>query len=556
MSLKGHTEKKIDAHAQQILQRRKDAGVNNIEVYADQYSHIGYRILLFFSLFLVAYAYGLDGMVRYNFQAYATNSYGSHSLLSTVNCIKAVIAAAGQLCFARAADIFGRISIIIVSILFYVVGTIIDSQATTVSKYAAGACIYQLGYTGIILILEIIAMDFSNLNWRLLASFVPAIPFIINTWISGDVVSAVGANWKWGIGMWAFIFPLSALPLLGCMFHMRYLARRRASDRLVTEVSLYKHMSWSTYLTEVFFWRLDAVGLIMVCVVFGCILIPFTLAGSLKDKWQTAEIIVPEVIGWCVALPLFLLWEMKFAKHPLVPWNVIKDRGIWSALIIAIHINFIWYMQGSFMYTVLIIAVNESVKSATRITSLYSFVSVLTGLGLGFVIAYIRKTKKFIMFGIGCWVVSFGLLIHYRGDSSSHSGIIGAQCLLGFGAGFFTYTTQTSIQASAKTHQDMAVITALYLSFYNIGSALGSSVSGAIWTNILPRELRKRITDPTTYALAYGSPFTFIITYVWGTPEREAVVKSYQYVQKLAFVCRGNLLLCYTYCFRSLLERP
>ena len=187
---------------------------------------------------------------------------------------------------------------------------------------------------------------------------------------------------------------------------------------------------------------------------------------------------------------------------------------------------------------------NESVKSATRITSLYSFVSVLTGLGLGFVIAYIRKTKKFIMFGIGCWVVSFGLLIHYRGDSSSHSGIIGAQCLLGFGAGFFTYTTQTSIQASAKTHQDMAVITALYLSFYNIGSALGSSVSGAIWTNILPRELRKRITDPTTYALAYGSPFTFIITYVWGTPEREAVVKSYQYVQKL--LCVVGICFCAT----------
>ena len=36
---------------------------------------------------------------------------------------------------------------------------------------------------------------------------------------------------------------------------------------------------------------------------------------------------------------------------------------------------------------------------------------------------------------------------------------------------------------------DLAVITALYLASYNIGSALGGSVSGAIWTNVLPGAL-------------------------------------------------------------------
>ena len=145
-------------------------------------------------------------------------------------------------------------------------------------------------------------------------------------------------------------------------------------------------MPWSEYLVEIFFWKLDFLGLLLLCVSFGLVLIPFTLAGGLQTKWKSASIIVPEVLGWCLALPLFLLWEGKYARNPLTPWDLIKDRGIFSALIIAFLINFIWYMQGDYMYTVLIVAVHESIKSATRIVSLYSFVSVITGTLLGFVI--------------------------------------------------------------------------------------------------------------------------------------------------------------------------
>ncbi|SCU86868.1 LADA_0E00738g1_1 [Lachancea dasiensis] len=542
-----HSEKRVaDNSVENILQQRKDAGVRNIEVYAEQYSHIGYRVTLFFSIFLVAYAYGLDGMLRYTFQSYATSSYAEHSLLSTVNCIKAVVAAAGQFWFARASDIFGRIEILAISVVFYIVGTIIESQAYDVSKFAAGAIFYQLGYTGIVLILEVVASDFSNLNWRLVATFVPALPFIINTWISGNILEDLddGLRWSWGIGMWAFILPLTAIPLFCCLFHMRYLAKKNAPEKLQTEVGLYKDLKWTDYIIEIFFWRLDILGLILLCAVFGCILIPFTLAQGLKDQWKTAHIIVPEVIGWVVAIPAFLVWELKFAKHPLAPWYLVKDRGVYSALFVAFHVNFVWYMQGDYMYAVLLVAVNESVKSATRITSLYSFVSVITGFLLGFVVVFVRRTKKFILFGIGCWFVAFGLLVHYRGDSTSHSGIIGSLCLLGFGAGFFTYTTQVSIQASAKTHQDLAVITASYLATYNIGSAVGAAVSGAIWTNILPRELRKRISDSEIVAAAYSSPYTFIYEYTWGTTERIAVVRSYQVVQKI--LCIVGLCFCVT----------
>lgn len=57
--------------------------------------------------------------------------------------------AAAQQVYARLSDIFGRLELLIVSILFYVVSTIIESQAYYIQRYAGGAVLYQIGYTGV-----------------------------------------------------------------------------------------------------------------------------------------------------------------------------------------------------------------------------------------------------------------------------------------------------------------------------------------------------------------------------------------------------------------------
>lgn len=515
--------------------------IRKIEIIAKQYKHPLLRVLLIFNIFLVSYAYGLDAQTRYVYTAQAASSYNTHSLYATVNVIKAVIAAAAQFAFARLSDVFGRLELFIVSILFYVVGTIIQSQSYDIQRFAGGSVLYQIGYTGVILLMQLILADQSNLNWRLLCSFVPALPFIINTWISGNVTGAVGSNWSWGIGMWAFIFPLACIPLLVCLIHMRFMAGRTEEWAELQQQRKEQVQSKSFVEAAVdLFWKIDVIGLLMVIIVFGLILVPFTIAGGVHDQWKKGKIIAPLVIGF-VAIPFFILWEAKFAKYPLIPGHLLKERGVWSAVVIGICIDLVWYMPNDYMYTVLIVAVNESVKSATRITSLYSFVSVITGTIFGLAVVKLRNLKKYIIFGACLWFVANGLLVYFRGDTNSHSGIIGALCLFGFGAGLFTYPVQASIQ-SCTSHKNMASVTALYLSSYNIGAAMGASISGAVWTQLLYKNLVKHIGDATLATTAYGSPFTFILSYPWGTPEREATVIAYRYVQKI--LCIIGLCCC------------
>lgn len=190
-----------------------------------------------------------------------------------------------------------------------------------------------------------------------------------------------------------------------------------------------------------------------------------------------------------------------------------------------------WYMQGDYLYPVVIVAFNQTILSATRITAMYSFCSVLTGTALGLVVLRVRRLKPFIVFGCCLFIVAFGLLIRYRGGGGGYSGIVGAQCVLGIAGGMFSYPTQASVQARTK-HAHVAVVTGLYLAAYYIGSALGSTVSGAIWTQTMPGKLAHHLTNSTLAASVYADPYTFANTYLPGTPEREGVTLAYMEVQK------------------------
>jgi SIT family siderophore-iron:H+ symporter-like MFS transporter len=237
--------------------------------------------------------------------------------------------------------------------------------------------------------------------------------------------------------MWAIIYPVCCLPLIITL----YLAQRRAARAGVLNgyTTPFAHYG-AVGLAKELFWQLDVIGIILMIAVFALILVPLTLAGGIASNaatWKQAHIIAPLVIGFC-CLPVFIIWEMK-ARYPLVPFKLLKNRGVWAGFGIASLLNFAWYMQGSYLYPVLIVAFDESVKSATRITSLYSFASVITGTLLGLVVYKVRQLKPFIMFGCALFMVAFGLLIKYRGglSSSAYSGIIGAEIVLGIAGGMF-----------------------------------------------------------------------------------------------------------------------
>jgi SIT family siderophore-iron:H+ symporter-like MFS transporter len=83
------------------------------------------------------------------------------------------------------------------------------------------------------------------------------------------------------------------------------------------------------------------------------------------------------------------------------------------------------------------------------------------------------------------------------------------------------------------TRADLAVVTGLYLASYYIGSALGSTISGAIWTQLMPGQLETQIGNNTLAALVYADPYTYAALYPVGTPVRTGMIAAYAHVQKI-----------------------
>jgi SIT family siderophore-iron:H+ symporter-like MFS transporter len=96
-------------------------------------------------------------------------------------------------------------------------------------------------------------------------------------------------------------------------------------------------------------------------------------------------------------------------------------------------------------------------------------------------------------------------------------------------------------------------MTALYLSAYRVGSALGNTISGAIWTQVLPNQLAQRFDNQTFAAEIYGDPFTFIAVYPVGTVERSLVQEAYAYAQRI--LCITGICLCVPILICSIIVR-
>lgn len=518
--------------AAEVVKSIKSPGVARVEALSAAITRSD-RIFIFLGVFLIAYAYGLDGTLRYTYQPYALASFNSHSLLSTINIIRSVIAAAAQPTSAKIADVFGRVELICFSVFFYVLGTVIEAVATNTATFAGGSIVYQIGYTMIILLVEVIIADITSTRSRLFFSYIPALPFIINTWASGNIAEDLlgVSTWHWGIGMWCIIYPVCAMPLIVSL--MVVSRRARKQGLLDNYRSSFQVLGLKNFSLELF-WLLDIIGIILVIAVFALILVPLTLAGGVATTWQEGHIIAPLVVG-IVTIPVFIIWELR-APHPLVPFHLMSDRSVWAPMGIAAFLNFAYGVQADYLYTVLIVAFDFSITTATRVTSLYSFVSVIVGTILGLVVFKVRRLKMFIVAGTCLYMVAFGLLIQFRGSSngSGKAGVIGAQVLLGFAGGLFPYPAQASLQVYL-THEHLAVMTGIYLATYNIGSAFGNTVSGAIWTQVLPGELEQRLSgiNSTLAMSAFADPLNAATEWPMGTPERTAIVDSIQSVQRL-----------------------
>ena len=136
-----------------------------------------------------------------------------------------------------------------------------------------------------------------------------------------------------------------------------------------------------------------------------------------------------------------------------------------------------------------------------------------------------------VVLGSVVYILGLMLMIQYRRKGVSTLTLVVCQVALGIGGSLIHVPAQLGVQASAS-HQEVGATTALFLTLLEIGGAVGSAISGAIWTNGIPPKLRHYLpADLQDQASAiYGSVAVAADynTYPSGSPGRLAIDRAYQ----------------------------
>lgn len=128
------------------------------------------------------------------------------------------------------------------------------------------------------------------------------------------------------------------------------------------------------------------------------------------------------------------------------------------------------------------------------------------------------------------------LLIPLRQPSTHVGLLVMTQLLVGIGSSFFTTCGQLAIMAPV-THQEIAVVLAIWGMFGSVGSSIGSAIAGGIWNNVFLPTLHRNLPDGSKdQSSAIFGDMVIQMSYADGTLERQAIVDTYAYVQRLILI--------------------
>ena len=480
-----------------------------------------YIITMFVLIYLMTFIRGMQDTIQSNLSAYVTSSFDEHGLSSTISVVATIIGGVSSLTIAKIIDVIGRIQGLVFMVLLSVVGQIMKAVCKNIETYAAAHTLYWVGSLGILYVLSVVVSDMTTLKNRLVIFGLNSTPTLITVFAGSNISQLYyeRLNFRWAFGSWAIITAAFAIPML-------VILARQSQKAKALGVLRPKSSRTATASFKYYFVNFDIVGLVLVTAGWALLLLPFSLATSAPHGWKTGYIIAMIVVGG-VCLIAFCLWEQYGANVQYLPWRYLRDRGILGGSLCYGFMFLSIYCWDTYYYSYLQVVNNQSISASGYIVNAFSVGAAFLSPFIGLLVSYTGNYKYVGASGIPLMVLGTALLIKFRNAESSTGYLVMCQLLNGFGSGFLSMTSQMAVMAPV-THQEVAVVLAIYSMFGSIGAAIGETIAGALWTNQLPGLIYKELPAEYKYLTAdiYAS-LAVQISYPMGSEVRTAIINAY-----------------------------
>ncbi|KAG5805390.1 hypothetical protein H9Q74_010987 [Fusarium xylarioides] len=493
--------------------------------------------LAFVGLFVMNFSMIFAASSAGVYNPYATSHFQGHSLIATANIIHGIVRIVTYPLVAKVADHIGRPQGFARAAVSMALANVLYAACRNVETY-------------LIFIAEVTSLINRGFLFTLPQSLAAIPTLYAGTYLGEHML--LKSSWRWGFGMWAAIMPFCALPTIDIMVYMNLRARKkgivnkRTSLRAASEIP--KGASWIVQARQVLYVQLDIVGAFLLLGGLSMTLLPLSITGRRNtDKWTEPSSIILLVVG-VLTFVAFLIWDGRYAKKPIVPFRMIKNRNVILACASVCLIAMSDSTYRTFASSFLQVAGGYSPGHAVRIDNSRRVALNLGGLVIGLGIRFVKHTKPFII--LGCLMVALanGLPIYFTNIDgarvANEASLTTGQVLLGLGRGFAQVPLQVSLQAAVPDHE-IGMATAMFLSSSGFGANVGNRqvfIGGALWNTLLPRRLAANLPEEVkANSTAIFRSIVVAQSFELGTETRDAINLSYRMTQQTLAI--GSLSL-------------
>ncbi|KAK4155670.1 major facilitator superfamily domain-containing protein [Chaetomidium leptoderma] len=366
---------------------------------------------------------------------------------------------------AALSDIFGRKEMLIASVLFFTLGTVICAPiAKDFTVFFVGRSIQGIGGGGIITMGQVIFADIVPLRQR-----PKYFSLVLAAWALGSVLGPLigGLFVEHVIWPWCFYinFPFCALGLVLVPIYVKLITVKTS---LVSKLA-----------------RVDWVGGFFF--IGGCtsFLVGISSAG-VQYEWHSAQALTPMVVG-VIGVIVSVVWEIYGAREPFLRPSLFCSASALATYACALFQGFILFCALYYIpFYFTAIKFESPTQSGLDIFPVTCF--LLPG---SIVISLITTRIGRYRWAIwGGWVVTAtgcGLLVLLDADTKTPVWVV-ILAIFGIGNGMLLTSVNVGIQAVSRV-EDAGRAAAMYAFMRTLGMSIGVAIGGTVFQNLMSKKL-------------------------------------------------------------------
>ncbi|KAF5362270.1 hypothetical protein D9756_002066 [Leucocoprinus leucothites] len=438
-------------------------------------------LICFIGLSLCILVTQLDTVVTATSLSTISAAFNAGSIASWVPTAYLLTSTSFSPLYGRLSDIFGRKIILTVALVVLMVGNLAAGFSTTivqviVSRGVAGAGGGAIGSLAYIIISDIVTLRQRG-KYQAIIATISALGFGLGPLLGGVLAQQAGWQWCFWFNIPITIVAVTAVNLVLPLKPVEGNVR----DKLLL---------------------VDYVGCGLTLVGSTLILLPL-IWGGVTFPWNS-PIILGTLIGGLAICVLFVIWEWRGAKLPVLPMYIFKYSTVSGIYIVGllsgmIKFSMIFYLPQFFQAALGYTPVRAGVLMIAFLTSN----SVVNQVAV-FIMSRFDRYRMLVLSGFAIWSIACGLTSTI--NPHSHTGILVLYLLLlGVGSGQTIQTTTLAAQA-AVPRRDMAVVTAFRNFTRMLGGTLGLPVGSAIINNTLRTSMHSLLIPERDINLTIDNP--------------------------------------------------